>query len=180
MKKYSRKFDEFWVNCDRRIGKFQWNCKKTRSFSRTVLFHMLLRGSRVVSKVSFPIFFSSFYEPINVKWFLISHFAVLVRQLVFSWNVQEDNRESFSPSFSQHQRWSKLAILRDVHSDWFAISRNSSQNSAQTCRNARNDKCIASFRKLSVFPVSLTASKAINLNERDRAMGQLAWVLESP
>ncbi len=50
---------------------------------------------------------------------------------------------SFSSTFSQNQWWTKLAILWEVYSDWFAVSRNSSQNSARTWRNVRNDKCIA-------------------------------------
>ncbi len=56
---------------------------------------------------------------------------------------------SFLSSFSWNQRWTKSVILREVYSDWFAISRNSSQNSAWTCRNTRNDKCIASFSLLA-------------------------------
>ncbi len=53
---------------------------------------------------------------------------------------------SFSSSFSQNQRWTKSTILWEVHSDWFAISWNSSRNSARTCRNTRNDKYIVSLR----------------------------------
>ncbi len=49
-------------------------------------------------------------------------------------------------SFSQNQRWMKSAILWDVYSDSFAISWNSSRNSARTCRNVKNDRCITSFR----------------------------------
>ncbi len=55
---------------------------------------------------------------------------------------QRGNRENFSSSFSQNQRWTKSAILWEVYRDWLAIS----QNSAQTCRNVRNDKCIANLR----------------------------------
>ncbi len=50
---------------------------------------------------------------------------------------------SFSSSFSQNQRWPKSVILWEVYSNWFAISR----NSARTCQNTRNDKCIAGLRK---------------------------------
>ncbi len=59
---------------------------------------------------------------------------------------QRGDRESFSSSFSQNQRWTKSVILWEVYSDWFAIS----QNSARTCRNARNDKCIASLRLMEI------------------------------
>ncbi len=41
-----------------------------------------------------------------------------------------------------------------MYSDWFAISQNSSRNSARTCRNARNDKGTASF----IVPVGLVVS----------------------
>ncbi len=53
----------------------------------------------------------------------------------------ETSKRTIRHMFSQNQRWTKSVILWEVYSDWFAISR----NSAQTCRNARNDKCRASF-----------------------------------
>ncbi len=48
--------------------------------------------------------------------------------------------------FTKHQRWMESEILWEMYSDWFAISQNSSWNSAWTYRNTRNDKCIASLR----------------------------------
>ncbi len=69
------------------------------------------------------------------------------RVLSFSpgnWYFHEtlESNISFLSSFSQNQRWTKSVILWEGYIDWFAISR----NSAWTCQNTRNDKCIASFR----------------------------------
>ncbi len=81
---------------------------------------------------------------------LANHFTHLTfrhshQTIIFSQNVKEDDGASFASSFSQNQRWTKSAILWElweVYSDWFAISR----NSARTCRNARTDNCVVSFR----------------------------------
>ncbi len=64
---------------------------------------------------------------------------------------------SFSSSFLQNQRWTKSAILWEVYSDWFAISR----NSARTCRNARNDKYIASLTNKHTILHNNTYNKII-------------------
>ncbi len=82
---------------------------------------------------------------------LANHFSHLAfrrsRQSIGIFTKHQRGRTaSFSSSFSQKQRWTKSAILWEAYSDWFAISWNSSRNSARTCRNARNDKCIASSR----------------------------------
>ncbi len=78
---------------------------------------------------------------------LVNHFSHLTfhhsrRAIGIFTKHQRECMASFSSSFLQNQRCMKSAILWEVYSDWFAIS----QNSARTCRNARNDKCIASYR----------------------------------
>ncbi len=50
-----------------------------------------------------------------------------------------------------------------MYSDWFAISWNSSQNSACTCWNTRNDKCIASLRTLDYFLVKFELISSIEI-----------------
>ncbi len=37
LKKHSGKFDEFCINCDKRRGKFQWNCKKFNETLETLM-----------------------------------------------------------------------------------------------------------------------------------------------
>ncbi len=86
------------------------------------------------------------------RWHFVNHLANHFSHIAFRRShqtvgiftkCQRGDKESFSSSFSQNQRWMTSAILWEVYSDWFAISRNSSRNSAWTCQNARNNKCIA-------------------------------------
>ncbi len=95
------------------------------------------------------------------RWYFVNHLANHFSHFVFRHShqtvsiftkCQRGDRDSFSSSFPQNQRWMKSVILWEAYSDWFAISR----NSARTCRNVRNNKCIASFITISRlrFPFS--------------------------
>ncbi len=97
------------------------------------------------------------------------------RRSVFSRNIKEDDRTSFSSSFSQNQRWTKWAILWEVSSDWLAVLRNSSRNSARTCWNTRNDV----YSQLLTFRENIDCLARTAKCEMRKMIGEMVYKMPS-